>query len=305
MTEENQKTLSLLKRRKRKKRIRRLIVILGILLFIFSKSAPVLMGTAEEYHRVELRKMADIKGIDGFIFREEEVLSTHLPTVQVELGRRVPANTTVGTQVSTPYAGVVEWGVDGLEEFRSLEDLLKGNLPDREELQRVLEDSSLKRPHGIRLITGYQWGFLGEIPEADAIGMTEGQSVRLRKESEELRGTIRVLENIGDRVKILVTSREVFSGLYKERQMSMEIQTREFEGLWIPDGAILDREHEPYVIQQSIGGKKEVPVRILLENEEGALVQRGSFTDPEGNRIPTLSLYDEILLNPRQDNGEE
>jgi len=95
--------------------------------------------------------------------------------------------------------------------------------------------------------------------------------------------------------------------LIKYRKISLDIEWWSDEGWRVPNSSILTQDGKAYIVRNRAGYLDNILVKILRQNEDYSIVTRYDtdelkemgYTAKEINNMPKISLYDEILINPK------
>jgi len=300
------KNLSLSKKR-RKRKFNKAFILLIVLVYIVSRTTPILTENSNRFHTITHGTLEDTLAFEGIILRDEKVLSYNSRGMMVESGQRVAKGQGITNSLNSPSPGVITKNRDGFEENLDIQKILLDSEPYLETIEELLNKGSIDTQDGIRLVKGYHWGAVGAVTSETAEEIQTGRGVWIEVQGQRVRGEISWIhesESINGSF-ILVQSSEFLEGVYDNRKLNFTLIKREVQGLSVPIDAIYYQDGKTYVTQRKAGNNLEVPVNIILADEQLAILSADQFTDTEGEFRKTVSLYDEILLNQGNDRGKE
>lgn len=307
MIPENGIKTHLLRKKRRKKKFNKAFILLIVLVYIVSRTTPILTENADRFHTITHGTLEDRLSFEGVILRDETVLANHSRGMMVESGERVAREQGITSSLDSPSPGTIVGNRDGFEDSLNFEDLLHNADPYLETLQELLDDENVDTQDGIRLVSGYHWGAVGAISPEKAEEIQPDQRVWIEAQGQRVRGKIvwiQEREN-SNRLLILVQSNEYLEGIYDNRKLNFTLVKKKVEGLSVPIDAVYYQEGKAYVTQRKTGKDLEVPVNIILADDQLAILSADQFTDAEGEVKQTVSLYDEILLDQGNRKGKE
>ena len=219
----------------------------------------------------------------------------------------------VNSSVKTIYSdspGIVAMGSDGFEEllnYRLLNEITGKQF-------KLLEDSNLnsfsekaqgERPI-IRIIENYKWSIVVEInsEQAEKIGKGKNVQIRILDQNKELKAIVRNVIDEEDKKIIIFDLDEFIDDFYNIRAIEVEIILSQYEGAMVPNSSIIEKEGVKGVYTLDVNGIPDFkPVKVLTSNEQYSILYDGFFeqkseeAQDEVERIKTINLYDEIVMN--------
>ncbi|SCX87187.1 HlyD family efflux transporter periplasmic adaptor subunit [Alkaliphilus peptidifermentans] len=205
-------------------------------------------------------------------------------------------------------AGFVAFGSDGLEDLITLKSIEKISISDLELFKKAkldIEEEDIKMGTPvIRMVTNHRWSIFCQLETEQLENLVEGRQYYFRKHEDErlykavLRKT--VLEDEGG-IAIFDLS-EAMEGYLDERTMQIDLITQHYEGVIIPNSAIVNIEGREGVYRIDVNGfVRFIPIQVKGKNHEFSVVHNGTFQEVnkesnETKRVNTINMYDEILL---------
>ncbi len=294
-------------KKRRKKKFNKAFILLIVLVYIVSRTTPILTENSNHFHTITHGTLEETLSFEGIILREEKVLTNNSRGMTVESGERVAHGQGITNNLNSPSPGVVTDSRDGFEKSLNLKKVLHNPPSYLETIQELLANEDMDTQDGIRLITGYHWGAAGVVSPDRADKLQPGQRVWIEVQGNRARGEIVWIQEreSNNPSLILFESTEYLEGVYDHRKLNFTLIKRKVEGLSVPIDAVYYQEEQAYVTQRKSGNNREVPVNIILADEQRAILSADRFTDSEGDLQQTVSLYDEILINHGNSKGKE
>lgn len=204
----------------------------------------------------------------------------------------------------------MSYKVDGLEEELTIENLQNLN-------KEILEGYNLKTGQmvstskdGGKIVNNYECYIVVFLDSEEAHNATVGSSINLRlSDTREIDATIEqiIQQESGDAMIIFRTNKAV-EELISYRKISVDVIWWSYDGLKVPNSAIIEDGAENYIIRNRAGYNDKILVNIKKQNEKYAIIDNYTPTelrelghDDEDIRTrKSISLYDEILIQPKE-----
>lgn len=213
--------------------------------------------------------------------------------------------------VKAPVSGIVSYKVDGLEEtltpdnFSSLSkeyleklDLKTGKLvATSEESGKVIDNFSCY----IATISSSK--------EAKSAEVGEKIKIRLSNNTEITAEITNLIKEEEEEVVIILKIEKQIEELINYRKISFDLIWWDDSGLKVPNQAIVNVDNLDYVVRNRAGYLSKMLVKIKKQGEKYAIVESYTteelkelgFSNEEIVKYKKISLYDEIVLNPKLD----
>ena len=214
--------------------------------------------------------------------------------------------------VNAPISGVASYKVDGLE------DTLKATTECFSTLSReYLENLNLKT--GKIIATNEECGkiidntecYIATISNSEKAREAEiGNKVKIRlSNNSEVPAEVNYIIKEDDGVLLILKIEKEIEELLNYRKISFDLIWWSATGLKVPNQAIVESEGLKYVVRKRAGYLNKILVKVKKQGENYSLVDAYSvdelkqlgFSNQEINAYKKISLYDEVLLNPRLD----
>ena len=211
--------------------------------------------------------------------------------------------------VNAPMAGVVSYRVDDLEETltpNNFEDLNKEML-EKLNLQtgQIVTTSSQKG----KVINNYECYIATILDSEEAKQATTGKEVTLRLSTQdEVDAIISYIAKQNNKSTLIVFKIvNCVEKLIDYRKITFDVIWWKYEGLKVPKSAIYYNNGLSYVVRNRAGYQDKILVEILKENDNYCIVGSYSnedlknlgFTTKDINNMKKISIYDEIVINPK------
>lgn len=210
--------------------------------------------------------------------------------------------------IYAPKSGIMSYRIDGLEDTLTTNDLSKYN-------KSFLEKLSLKTGNIIststeqgKIVNNFECYIACTSKTKEAKNAKIGDKVKLTlPNSREVDAKVNTIINEeNDEVTVIFEFDECIADLLSYRKISFDIVWWEAEGFKVPNSAIINENNLNYVIRTKNGYLTKVLVKLGKQTENYSIVKNYSSSDIKElniskNAKTTITLYDEILLKPTQE----
>lgn len=209
--------------------------------------------------------------------------------------------------IKAKQSGIVSYKIDGYEDYFNIDKLNKVT-------EEVLEGINIKTGQLIgtnlesgKVVDNFKCYIAAVIESEEAKKAKQGQQVKLRlSNTQEINGVIIQINNGKKDSKVIII--EIDSSveyLINYRKIFIDVIWWSDSGLKIPKNAIIKEEKQNYIIRNRAGYTDKIPVKILRDNGKFLIVENYTteelkeigYTSDEIKLMPSVSLYDEIVLN--------
>lgn len=210
----------------------------------------------------------------------------------------------------TQEAGVISFIIDGYEniyvpkEFENytydilqVPEISKNKKPDKE------EDKALNK---YKIINNFNWYLaikIDNIKDVQAYKLYDSIYLKIDDIDRELVGNIVAINDSNSKAVYIVRFNSYLYDYYDLRFPTVEILLKRQDAFLIPSKSIIDKDGQKGVyIKEFNGIVRFRPIEIIDEKDNYTFISKGNESrlinlDSE-NPVRTISLYDEILLNP-------
>lgn len=211
--------------------------------------------------------------------------------------------------ITVPMAGVVSYRVDDLEEVLTpdnLENLSKDSLQELNLKTGQIVTTSNEKGKVINNYECYVATIL-ESNEAKEAKLNKKVSLRLSTQDEVDAIVSYIAEQKDKSVLIVFKITDCVEKLIDYRKITFDVIWWRYEGLKVPKSAIYYDNGLSYVVRNRGGYQDKILIEILKENENYCIVGNYDnedlnslgFTSQEIRNMKNISIYDEIVVNPK------
>lgn len=210
--------------------------------------------------------------------------------------------------IKAPESGIVSYKVDGLEETLTPNNF---STLSKEFLEK------LKIKTGQLIATNDECGkiidsskcYIATISDSEQARKTSvGDSVKVRLSSNKvIKSTVAYIsqENEEETLIVLEINKQI-SELANYRKISFDLIWWNESGLKVPNQAIVEENGINYVVRNRAGYLDKIAVKVTKKNDKYSIVTNYStnelkelgFSSTDINSMKSISIYDELILNP-------
>jgi hypothetical protein len=127
----------------------------------------------------------------------------------------------------------------------------------------------------------------------------KGAEVNVKIDYKYITGIIRNVYKSGGNNMVVIQFDKYYKNLAKKRTVKIEVIFEEGKGLMIRTDYIIRRNGTLGVLKRFQGGATRfVPVNIVAQDSDNAIVSSGRYLDGDGTERETVNYYDEIVVDP-------
>lgn len=213
--------------------------------------------------------------------------------------------------ITAPSAGMVSYKIDGLEKVLTTDNLNTFN-------KQFLQDLDLKVGKAIassdvtaKIVNNYNNYIVFNSNSQEAKNAKVNDKVNIKVQNDE--AIVAKIQNIieeddGSRT-IAISVEKNIEELLSYRRISLDIIWWSASGYRVPNSAIKEINNVTYVVRNRNGYLNKMAVKVLKKGEDYSIVDSYSrdellnlgLSSKEISDLKTLTLYDEILLNPKDE----
>ncbi len=210
--------------------------------------------------------------------------------------------------VTAPRSGIVSYRVDGLEDVLTPDNLSSLSKEFLESLDLSTGKIVATSTEEGKVIDNF-YCYIATITsseEAKQAEVGDDVSVRLSNNAEvDAEITNIIEEDDGDRILILKLTEQV-KELISYRKITFDLIWWDASGLKVPNQAIVSEGDLNYVVRNRAGYLSKILVKVVKQGENYSIIDSYTteelrelgLTDEEIINYKSISLYDEILINP-------
>lgn len=251
------------------------------------------------------------KNINSYITKKAKISSPSNSRLKELLSQREEYEnrlTSDSENVNAPESGIVSYRVDGLESVLTTEDFTKFNKSFLQDLKLKTGQTVASNEEVGKIINNYQCYIVFNSNTNEAKNSKVGDTIKIRvQNSDTLKASVENIIDEDDESKtITVKITNDVEKLIAYRKISFDIIWWDAEGFRIPNEAIKEENGLSYVVRNRNGYYNKMLVKILKQNDEYCIVRQYKteeleelgFTSSQIYSIRNIALYDEIVLNP-------
>ena len=210
--------------------------------------------------------------------------------------------------IKAPESGIVSYKVDGLEETLTPNNFSTIN-------KEFLENLKLKT--GQLIVTNDECGkiidsskcYIATISNSEQAKQAQiGDSVKVRlSNSKVIKATITYTSQESEEETLIILEiNKQISELANYRKISFDLIWWNESGLKVPNQAIVEENGINYVVRNRAGYLDKIAVKVTKKNDKYSIVTNYStnelkelgFSSTDINSMKSISIYDELILNP-------
>lgn len=204
-------------------------------------------------------------------------------------------------------SGVISYRVDGLENDINSNKIDELTLEYLESLNLKTGQIISKNSSKGKVINSFECYIIVPRKEDEKHIVKVGDKLTLRITTDKtVRATVQNIKNENGKYILILRITQGVEDIIKYRKISLDIVWWEKEGLRVPNSAIIYENGLSYVVRNRAGNKNKILVKILKENDNYSIIGSYSveelkelgFSATDITQMRTISIYDEILVNP-------
>lgn len=213
--------------------------------------------------------------------------------------------------VSAPESGTVSYRIDGLEDVLTTEKFGEFNKEFLEKLNLKTGQTISSSEEMGKIINNYQCYLVFNTSSEDAKSaqISDKITIRLQNSDEIQAEIVNIIEESDNSRTITIKIEKDVEELIDYRKISFDIIWWSAKGYRIPNSAIKEINGLNYVVRNRNGYYNKMLVKILKQNDEYCIVKQYTteelkelgFTNSEIYSMKNINLYDEIVINPTEE----
>ena len=251
------------------------------------------------------------KNINSYITKKAKISSPSNSRLKELLSQREEYEnrlTSDSENVNAPESGIVSYRVDGLESVLTTENFTKFNKSFLQDLKLKTGQTVASNEEVGKIINNYQCYIVFNSNTNEAKNSKVGDTIKIRvQNSDTVKASVENIIDEDDESKTnTVKITNDVEKLNAYRKISFDIIWWDAEGFRIPNEAIKEENGLSYVVRNRNGYYNKMLVKILKQNDEYCIVRQYKteeleelgFTSSQIYSMKNIALYDEIVLNP-------
>jgi putative membrane fusion protein len=203
-------------------------------------------------------------------------------------------------------SGLISYEIDGYENIflpKDFENYTYENLNIDENAKNEIQDKISIGSPVFKTINNFEWYLAIKVTNTKDIEDYEiGQAITVEVADKEIIGNIVAINTTNNKAVIVVRFRDYLHEIYNLRFTDVSIIKEKIESYKIPVNAVFDYEGKKGVYIEEVNGiVKFKPVNVLDIVGDDAYIDKGDiggFITIGGEKYKTVSLYDEIFIDP-------
>ena len=257
------------------------------------------------------------KNINSYISKKAKISGEYSPagsylkqllSQKEELENRLNSDS---EYIAATESGIVSYRVDGLEDVLKTDNFNNLNKDFLEKLNLKTGQTVTSSEEMGKIINNYECYIIFNSDSNEAKETQVGKNIKIRLQNSNI--VKAKVENIKDEEDgsktITIKITEDVEKLIAYRKISFDIIWWDATGFRIPNDAIKEQDGLAYVVRNRNGYYNKMLVKILKQNDEYCIVRQYSteelkelgFSSKEIYNMKNIVLYDEILINPTEE----
>ena len=205
-------------------------------------------------------------------------------------------------QVIMDTAGILIPYLDGYEGIFNTKNMLNYSYED---LKTFYFETSLHQfRHGYKIVNNLKYYMNLAVDDVKLFSENEiGKKIIVEIGGSEIIGKIEVIKKTKNGTFLNISFQENFDSLGKQRWISGKIILEKKEAFSLPESVLIHKDNQTGVMISNDASIAEfVPVEVLDKKDSKVILfagKRGIITI-KGKDVPSLSLYQRVLLNPER-----
>ncbi|MBN2897198.1 MAG: hypothetical protein JXO44_00375 [Clostridia bacterium] len=210
----------------------------------------------------------------------------------------------------SPYAGIVTFNVDNLEEEFTIEEIY--NIDYSTVINQSMGISPLsdnviyKNSPVYKLVEPSMWFMAAVIGKEEINTYETDKVVTVQIGEDAIKGVVADVFESGDQGALIIKFTDQFPSFYKLRKVDVTVVRENYQGLKVRKDSIITKEGQNGVLVLGVDNTATfVPIKVIGYNEEDAVVADEFFyvgTGDDKQRVRTLDRFNEVLINPERFN---
>lgn len=205
--------------------------------------------------------------------------------------------------------GIVSYRYDGYEDRLNSENMTqleKSFISEYKEAGSAVHDAATGTAEAgdvlFKMIDNSSWYLVCWMSEEKASIFTEGSSVSAKMdEADQIPMSVESIVKQGDSVQIILSCNRTYKDFDLYRIRTCELVASAYSGIILNSDSIVEEDGVKgvYVVDK-FNNENFVLVNVLSSQGGKTVVEKNFFHDQEGNRVETISAYDEILKSGKK-----
>ena len=267
------------------------------------KKGTALFAFTPSYEEAPAEEPADSEEADG-----DSEGDSDTGTKYERIVRKVKNNIAVDEGFVSQRKGVISYHVDGYEDYFDYDDLDKLSRANTEALD--IEPLDIKRKSCVagepiyKISNNSVWYILFWVDQEAISRYETGKKVTAVLNGESIPATVTEIREADSGWQVILETNRYYSGFAVDRVVDGTIINTDVSGLLVSNHCLTKKNGVIGVyVKNRTGDYEFTPVQVKISNGEQSVLAEGQFLDSEGNLVETLEIYDEVLADPKSQEG--
>ncbi len=239
----------------------------------------------------------------SLIWGEKSIIGKNIHTLQEEKNRLENKLSGSVNNILAEETGIVSFEADGLEEVLKISSLDK---LDSQYLSNIKNENIIEKKDKVevkdavvKIVNNHTWYVATVLEKEDKDKFKIKQRVKIMKDKDIFLGQVIYLyKDKFNKYIVVFEINEEKGDFYNQRSDDFTITYKQLNGIKIPKSAIITKggKRGAFILSEIGNATFKELKSILGENKEYVIL---NYKDIKRNKINTIDLYDEIILNPR------
>ncbi len=240
---------------------------------------------------------------------EEGVAAEAAGSEYDRLIRTVTVNIAPDSGFVSQRKGVISYHVDGYEDYFDYDDLDKLSRENTEALD--IEPMDIKRKTCVagepiyKISNNSVWYILFWVDQEAISRYENGKKMTVVLNGENIPATVKSIREADNGWQVVLETNRYYSGFAVDRVVEGTVINTDVSGLLVSNHCLTKRDGVVGVyVKNRTGDYEFTPVQVKISNGEQSVLAEGQFLDADGNIVETLEIYDEVLADPKSQEGK-
>ena len=122
---------------------------------------------------------------------------------------------------------------------------------------------------------------------------------------ENIPATVKSIREADNGWQVVLETNRYYSGFAVDRVVEGTVINTDVSGLLVSNHCLTKKDGVVGVyVKNRTGDYEFTPVQVKISNGEQSVLTEGQFLDADGNIVETLEIYDEVLADPKSQEGK-
>ncbi len=213
-------------------------------------------------------------------------------------------STETGATAAAGYVSYVADGSEGKLKYASIGKFTEAKLKElcKSKAVKTAKGECAKGEPIFKITANGDWWLVFFTNKKEAKKYEEGENVSLEIGDETVKAYIDSVNKCGnDNYRIVICCSVFVKDYLTARTMNAKVIIKSASGLVVEKDSIIENDGVKGVLVKNKNGEKVfTPINVLADAEDKCVVSESIYMDMEGNFVETISVYDEIISEPKE-----